>query len=70
MSKSATRVWLIALQGFGLPPCPEDLSPPQYASLLFDKFCMVSKAKKLSRYLDWNNLTPLTGVLRPTCKGG
>lgn len=42
MSKSSRMIWAAAEQSVGMPACPPDLSYPQYASLLFDKFCMVS----------------------------
>ncbi|KLO05498.1 hypothetical protein SCHPADRAFT_862357 [Schizopora paradoxa] len=40
MSKSSKRVWQAArtVQGT-IPPCPSDLSEPQYADLLFGKGC-------------------------------
>lgn len=43
MSKSSRRVWEAArtVQGT-IPPCPSDLSEPQYADLLFGKGCSVS----------------------------
>ncbi|KAH8116084.1 hypothetical protein DFH11DRAFT_1506935 [Phellopilus nigrolimitatus] len=41
MSKSSKQIWRAAEDAVGLPECPPDLSSPQYASLIFDKFCMV-----------------------------
>lgn len=42
ISKSSKLIWVAAERAIGIPPCPPDLSCPQYASLIFDKFCMVS----------------------------
>ena len=42
MSRSSLAIWRRVLgQVPCLPECPTDLSEPQYASLLYDKFCMV-----------------------------
>ena len=36
-------IWQRAQENFeGLPPCPEDISEPAYASLVFDSLCHVS----------------------------
>ncbi|KIM37628.1 hypothetical protein M413DRAFT_258597 [Hebeloma cylindrosporum] len=41
LSKNCTAVWRDVLAGqVDLPKCPRDLTGPQYASLIFDKFCM------------------------------
>lgn len=46
LSRATANVWKRALcKVVELPPCPEDLCEPQYASLLFDTFCMVSIMK-------------------------
>lgn len=42
LSRSTAYVWRRALNEVKLPPCPEDLCEPEYASLIFDAFCMVS----------------------------
>lgn len=42
MSRSSKSMWTAAEQAIEIPACPPDLSCPQYASLIFDKFCMVS----------------------------
>ena len=42
MSRSMQSLWRTVLEGVPfLPKCPEDLTEPQYASLVFDEFCMV-----------------------------
>ena len=41
MSKVSAPVWAASRNGIGLPPCPPDLSEPQYADLLFSKGCYV-----------------------------
>ncbi|CAA7263622.1 unnamed protein product [Cyclocybe aegerita] len=42
LSRSTIASWRKVLRRLGddIPPCPEDLTEPQYASLLFDTFCM------------------------------
>ncbi|KAF8186280.1 hypothetical protein BJ912DRAFT_468674 [Pholiota molesta] len=41
MSRSSLFIWRRVLGEVpDLPPCPQDLSEPQYASLMFEKFCM------------------------------
>jgi hypothetical protein len=43
ISKRCIFLWRDALnRAVDLPGCPQDLTEPQYASLVFDKFCMVS----------------------------
>jgi hypothetical protein len=43
MNRSSTSIWKLARSHFGgLPDCPDDLSEPQYAELLFGKACNVS----------------------------
>ncbi|CAE6495314.1 unnamed protein product [Rhizoctonia solani] len=40
LQRSAAHIWRTALQNVsGLPPCPKDLCEPQYAALLFTKYC-------------------------------
>jgi len=42
MSRSSVSVWKQALENVtGLPACPEDMSEPQYANLVFSKHCYV-----------------------------
>lgn len=42
MDQSATSVWRTARSHVdGLPKCPEDMSEPAYAHLVFDVFCNV-----------------------------
>ncbi|KAF8067025.1 hypothetical protein FPV67DRAFT_1225260 [Lyophyllum atratum] len=42
MSRTSRVVWREALESVrGLPPCPPDLTEPQYASLLFEQYCFV-----------------------------
>ena len=43
LSKNSAAVWRNVLARVAdLPKCPQDLTEPQYASLIFDKFCMAS----------------------------
>ena len=43
MSLSSLSIWRRVLKETpDLPPCPQELCEPQYASLMFDKHCMVS----------------------------
>lgn len=52
MNRSAATIWISVLADVGedglggetFPPCPENLLPPQYASIAFDTFCMVRSA--------------------------
>ncbi|KZO97156.1 hypothetical protein CALVIDRAFT_597868 [Calocera viscosa TUFC12733] len=45
MSRSSTRVWRAARGTIpGLPDCPEDVSEPQYAKLLFERDCTTCTA--------------------------
>ncbi|KAG8769294.1 hypothetical protein FRC12_005049 [Ceratobasidium sp. 428] len=40
MSRSAIQTWRYALSNVpGLPPCPVELCEPQYAALVFSKYC-------------------------------
>ncbi|KAF8071871.1 hypothetical protein FPV67DRAFT_1483014 [Lyophyllum atratum] len=40
MRRSATSVWKASMyNAYGLPPCPLDLSEPQYVNLAFDEHC-------------------------------
>ena len=42
LSRRNCDVWKTALRGVpGLPSCPDDMSEPAYAALLFDKYCSV-----------------------------
>ncbi|KAH8118231.1 hypothetical protein DFH11DRAFT_1573137 [Phellopilus nigrolimitatus] len=40
LSKGSKPIWRAAEEAVGLPECPTDLSSPQYASFVFDTFCM------------------------------
>ena len=41
LQKSWKDVWSSAEQVAGMPACPPDLTHPQYASLLYDRYCTV-----------------------------
>lgn len=41
MSKDSKRIWRISREASEIPDCPEDLSEPQYADLLFGIGCYV-----------------------------
>ncbi|KLO18512.1 hypothetical protein SCHPADRAFT_925128 [Schizopora paradoxa] len=50
MSKSSKRIWEAVRLIHNIPECPEDLSEPRYADLLYGKgcsFCPDTRAKKL-----------------------
>lgn len=43
MARSAVPLWRAARNNVpDLPPCPDDLSEPAYANLVFDTHCSVS----------------------------
>ena len=49
MKRSSISIWKHARSQFDdLPDCPDDLSEPQYAELLFGKACTVSLIFKFS----------------------
>lgn len=41
MSKRSRGVWRIARENVGLPKCPQELSEPEYANLVFITECQV-----------------------------
>lgn len=42
MNRSAMSIWKAARSNLvGLPPCPDDMTEPQYAVMLFDPYCHV-----------------------------
>ncbi|KAB5590865.1 Protein SFI1 [Ceratobasidium theobromae] len=46
LSRQTVRIWRSAQQAVpGLPPCPEELCEPQYAALLFTKWCSICGKK-------------------------
>ncbi|KAG8917340.1 hypothetical protein FRC02_003169 [Tulasnella sp. 418] len=51
MSKSAKHIWRSARENQlpTLPPCPDDLSEPQYIALLFTNICQVCGANRAQR---------------------
>jgi hypothetical protein len=49
MSRDSRPIWRAARGSFpDLPPCPPDLSEPEYARLVFDRDCHVSSPKHLT----------------------
>ncbi len=42
MSKTSKHIWKVAREAHGVPNCPDDLSEPRFADLLFGKGCSVS----------------------------
>ncbi|KAG8916089.1 hypothetical protein FRC02_004233 [Tulasnella sp. 418] len=52
MSKSAKHIWRSARENQlpTLPPCPDDLSEPQYIALLFTNICQVCGANRAQRF--------------------
>ena len=52
MTKNASQVWKSARDNLRLPPCPSDLSEPQYADLLFEKGCYVSRYMRFDFCVD------------------
>ncbi|KAG8739682.1 hypothetical protein FRC10_005278 [Ceratobasidium sp. 414] len=52
LNRSATQTWQHALSNVdGLPPCPEELCEPQYAALMFTKYCSMC-GKQAPRPMD------------------
>ncbi|KAF8602452.1 hypothetical protein BDV93DRAFT_193964 [Ceratobasidium sp. AG-I] len=50
MGRSAIKIWRFAEGNLkGLPPCPKDMSEPQYAALLFTRICTSCGANTSSR---------------------
>ena len=42
MSKQSRHVWRVAIKNARYPPCPDNMSEPRYAALLFDNgYCTV-----------------------------
>lgn len=41
MSRNSRPIWRSFLRGLGAPDCPEDISEPQFISLVFEKLCQV-----------------------------
>ncbi|KDR73267.1 hypothetical protein GALMADRAFT_270114 [Galerina marginata CBS 339.88] len=55
MSRTAMSIWRQVLSQFeDLPKCPEDLTVPQYASLLLDTFCMACLSVRGACKTDYN----------------
>lgn len=47
MDRSARPIWKESFEAVDeLPECPEDMTEPEYASLVFDITCSVSQAQK------------------------
>ncbi|PBL00197.1 hypothetical protein ARMGADRAFT_1058334 [Armillaria gallica] len=66
LQRSSSFVWKSARENVNLPPLPDDLTEPQYASLAFDNYCQCCfKSTKLVQWqfrlrycrscLHWNN---------------
>ncbi|KAG8681482.1 hypothetical protein FRC08_015601 [Ceratobasidium sp. 394] len=52
LNRSAIQTWRYALSNVdGLPPCPEGLCEPQYAALIFSKYCSMC-GKQAPRPMD------------------
>ncbi|KAG8739685.1 hypothetical protein FRC10_005281 [Ceratobasidium sp. 414] len=52
LNRSATKTWQYALSNVdGLPPCPKGLCEPQYAALVFSKYCSMC-GKQAPRPMD------------------
>lgn len=47
------RCWEQTFHNVGLPPCPPDLSPHQYATLAFNPICQVGVRCPGNRYCIW-----------------
>ncbi|KAG8940628.1 hypothetical protein FRC03_005279 [Tulasnella sp. 419] len=67
MSKSAKHIWRGARENQlpTLPPCPDDLSEPQYIALLFTNICQVCGANRAQR-LHVTMRTPCCGSCSKT----
>ncbi|KAG9088127.1 hypothetical protein FS749_002404 [Ceratobasidium sp. UAMH 11750] len=64
MNRSAIQTWRYALSNVpGLPPCPEQLCEPQYAALLFTKYCSMC-GKQAPRPMDPMLLVRLCALCR------
>ena len=71
MIRSSTSIWKHARSQFDdLPDCPDDLSEPQYAELLFGKACTVSLGFhfRLSFANSFHSI--VTGILQPILSFG
>lgn len=65
MRRSAISIWKAAFSNHPVPspPCPENLTEPQWASLLFDSYCSVSQY----RYTLCSNILNISFVLLVLC---
>ncbi|KAG8708733.1 hypothetical protein FRC08_018738 [Ceratobasidium sp. 394] len=64
MNRSAIQTWRYALSNVpGLPPCPEQLCEPQYAALMFTKYCSMC-GKQAPRPMDPILLVRLCALCR------
>ncbi|PBL01868.1 hypothetical protein ARMGADRAFT_953994 [Armillaria gallica] len=58
LDRSALSVWKSARRNLeNLPNIPDGLSEPQYASLLFDKYCQLCLASTKASYVQWSMQT-------------
>ncbi|KAF9474662.1 hypothetical protein BDN70DRAFT_815289 [Pholiota conissans] len=65
MSRSSITIWKTARSKFdGLPDCPDDLSEPQYAALIFVERCSVSMLQLLPPSIMLSYVCDLRSVLR------
>ncbi|KAE9383027.1 hypothetical protein BT96DRAFT_869465 [Gymnopus androsaceus JB14] len=54
MSKSSIRIWrTVRARVEGLPPLPEDLNEPQFASLIYESQCHMCTQKNRSDHILW-----------------
>jgi hypothetical protein len=67
MGRASKSVWTYTLSTVeDLPPCPDDLSEPRYAHLIFSNNCHVRMDSKPSPRLSFANLTySVKDCLRP-----
>ncbi|KAL5501359.1 hypothetical protein ACEPAH_8619 [Sanghuangporus vaninii] len=55
LSRSSRAIWIASIMAIGMPPCPSDMSEPQYANLYFEKECHACDARIETR-MDFHHI--------------
>ncbi|KAL5482870.1 hypothetical protein ACEPAI_9465 [Sanghuangporus weigelae] len=53
LSRSSRAIWTASITAIGMPPCPSDMSEPQYANLYFEKECHACGYARVETRMDF-----------------
>ncbi|KAL5512741.1 hypothetical protein ACEPAG_3007 [Sanghuangporus baumii] len=63
LSRSSRAIWTASIMAIGMPPCPSDMSEPQYANLYLEKECHACGYARVEMRMDFSRIRLCKGCI-------